>query len=72
VPSYTCLQPKDSALRNTRGCHMLLGEAMYPGPTLALLQLASPIVIASSAAALLLRGNRSLACIGGLKAFLTR
>jgi hypothetical protein len=41
VPSYTCLQPKDSAVRNTRGCHMPSGEAMYPGPTLALLQLAT-------------------------------
>jgi hypothetical protein len=41
VTSYTCLQPKDSAVLNTRGCHMPLGEAMYPSPTLAPLQLAT-------------------------------
>jgi hypothetical protein len=32
----------------------------------------APMVIASPTAALSLRGNRSLPCIGGLKAFLTR
>jgi hypothetical protein len=40
---YTCLWLKDSAMRNTKGYHMPLGEAVYSPPALVLSCLA-PLV----------------------------